>query len=143
MNHILFKTRRNFMKNILLPIGLFALLAGCVPLYGNVTRLEAKQVQEIKGALKEFHKPTSSGYSSARPSMGLIESLKTDGPVLLVAKMDSFGLDRYFGFEDAQDIDQLVQAVQGGGGMDVSWYYLEKPYLYDSLIKITSFKLPA
>jgi hypothetical protein len=72
--------------------------------------------------LVKFHEATSSSEYSKKPDMQKLE--KTNR--CFVAKMDSFGLDRYFSFRTNDDVEELVEAVQQGGGMNVAWYYYDK-----------------
>ncbi len=74
--------------------------------------------------LKQFHEPTSSGEYSPKPGPEDIKPHKKVGRCL-IAKMDSFGLDRYFSFETSKDVNTLVKAVQDGGGMEVEWFYYD------------------
>ena len=108
------------MKNKFLLL-FFAFLAK--PLCGGITRLNQKDLEKIKDNLTEFHLPTSSGQDSPKPD---VSKLKSKENLLLIAKMDSFGLHRYFEFKTNDDVNTLVQGVQNGGGWDVSWYYVEK-----------------
>lgn len=117
-----------FNKNIL-----FVLLLLPNTLFGVVQRLSSEDLQKIQSGLKQFHEKTGSGDYSPKPSL---KSFAGTERKLFVAKMDSFGMDRWFTFETDADIEQLVQGVRQGGGWDVSWYLLEKPWTYD-LIKIT------
>ncbi len=108
-----------------------SLLAVVSPAEGTITRISKDNLEIIKPDIQQFHKPTTSadntyGYN---PSPD-VSRLENDGQKLLVAKIDSFGLDRYFVFETNEDINQLVNTVKIGGGSQVEWYYLEDPYKY-------------
>ena len=72
--------------------------------------------------LVKFHEPTYSCDSSPQPDMRCFEKQNR----YFVAKIDSFGFDRYFSFKTNADVNELVKSVQSGAGMDVSWYYYEK-----------------
>lgn len=97
-----------------------------------VQRIDNKTLDKIKSDLKEFHKPLSSTQDQ-RPDISVY---KKSGHVL-VAKMDSFGLDRYFTFQTDEDMKNLVEGVQNGGGWDVRWYYLQNPEKYESITSQT------
>lgn len=73
---------------------------------------------------------TVSSSGNNRPS---VTNLAKEGRNF-IAKMDSFGLDRYFLFSNDNDIDQLVTAVMRGGGMYVTFYYFEG---HEDLLKNT------
>ena len=117
------------MKKILL-----VLLASVANSFGIPQRIEYNDVQKIKESLIKFHTQTTTGKYSKRPDVSTFAGTNS----LLIAKMDSFGLDRYFAFENNDDVDLLVKAICDGGGMGLSWYYLQDPFKYD-LIKIIKF----
>lgn len=123
------------MKKKLSLLFIFAIFAST--LSAVIDRIDKETLDKIKDGLIEFHKQTYSS-GNGKPDVSL---LKKDLPFILVAKMDSFGLDRYFSFQTNEDVDQLVKAVQQGGGMSLSWYWyrLDEPYKYD-LLKIMSYE---
>jgi len=82
--------------------------------FAGVQRL---QLTENVLQLKKIHPDTSSGENSCRPKLS--DQNKDDQ---LVAKIDAFGVDRYYTFETDEDINDLILAVQQGWGARVSWY---------------------
>lgn len=42
-----------------------------------------------------------------------------------IAKMDSFGLDRFFAFETNEGANHIQLGAYNGGGMKVEWYYAD------------------
>jgi hypothetical protein len=83
--------------------------------------LDEKDIAKIKDYLVEFHKPTYSNGSNI-PDVSKLQ--KND--IGLIAKMDSFGLDRYWSFQNNDHVKELVQGVRNGGGESISWYYLKE-----------------
>lgn len=81
-----------------------------------------KPDESLLKKLVQFHEATSSSEYSKKPDMRKLEKQNR----CFVAKMDSFGLDRYFSFRTNDDVEELVEAVQQGGGMNVAWYYYDK-----------------
>jgi len=81
-----------------------------------------KPDESLLKKLVKFHEETSSHECSEKPDMQRFENKNR----CFVAKMDSFGLDRYFSFRTNDDVKELVKAVQRGGGMNVAWYYYDK-----------------
>jgi len=100
----------------------------------GMQRVSSEDLEIIKKGLKEFHKSTTSSPDSSKPD---VSSFKKS--TLLVAKMDSFGCDRYFAFRTNDHVNELVGSVQQGAGMRVSWYCLKDAYKYD-LMKIVPLK---
>src|SRR5258708_8890433 len=72
--------------------------------------------------LIQFHESTSSSGYSPKPDM---EKFQKPGRHF-VAKMDSFGLDRYFTFSTNEGVKSLVKTVQQGGGKNVACFYYDQ-----------------
>lgn len=89
------------------------------PLLSDIRRLTAGELKDFSDKMISFHQPTSSGDFSPKPDVSKLSDN------LLIAKMDSFGMDRYFVFQNNKDVEELVKAVQQGGGWDVSWFYVK------------------
>ena len=89
------------------------------PLLSDVRRLTAGELKDFADKMVSFHQPTSSGDHSPKPDVSKLNDN------MLIAKMDSFGMDRYFVFQNNKDVADLVKAVQQGGGWDVSWFYVK------------------
>ncbi len=102
------------MKKII--FSLFFLLS--IPLLG-MDRIHPNS--DLMKKFVQFHARTG---SSGTPKPNMNEHYKADRR--FVAKMDSFGLDRYFQFTTNQHVDELVQGVRQGGGMGLDWYYYEE-----------------
>lgn len=100
----------------------------------GMQRISSEDLETIRGGLREFHEPTTSSNHSPKPNVSDFKKC-----TLLVAKMDSFGLDRYFAFRTNDHVDNLVEAVKQGVAMRVFWYCLEDAYKYN-LIKIVLLK---
>lgn len=62
--------------------------------FGNITRLTKDEVQKIEKHLVEFAGKTSSS-GNPLPNLSKIKASNR----LLIAKIDSWGMDRYFNFE--------------------------------------------
>ena len=105
-----FKTLRSFILLSMLTTS---------PLFSDIRRLTAVELRNFTEKMVSFHNPTSSGDHSPKPDVSRFKE------ELLIAKMDSFGLDRFFVFQNNNDVNELVRAVQQGGGMNVSWYYVK------------------
>lgn len=92
-----------------------------------------KPDENVLKLLTKFHEATSSGYNSKKPNM---KNFQQPGR-RFVAKMDSFGLDRYFSFKTDEDVEALVEGVRQGGGMKVEWFYYDAA---EDIIKIKQIK---
>ncbi|MFA6527532.1 MAG: hypothetical protein WCT20_03865 [Candidatus Babeliales bacterium] len=103
------------MKKIII---LGALLLIGSHLTSNIQRICPNE--ETIQKLKDFHSYTSSSGDNKPDISELIQKGRT-----FIAKMDSFGMDRYFSFETNADIEELVEGVMRGGGMGLNWYYLD------------------
>ena len=101
---------------VLLPLLLISFAAHAM----TVERI--KPNEELLKKLIKFHDATSSSEFSAKPDLNNFKKQNK----FFVAKMDSFGLDRYFSFQTNDDVEALVKAVQNGCGMNVAWYYYEE-----------------
>lgn len=67
--------------------------------------------------LTSFHDQTGSGDDALRPNMDKHQK----GGRVFIAKIDTFGFNRYFMFKTNDDVAQLVQSVRDGGGMSITW----------------------
>lgn len=72
-------------------------------------------------ALVSFHRATGTATNSPRPSVAGLKKRNR----LFLAKMDSFGIDRWFQFETDEDIAALAEGVSNGGGRSVAWFYYD------------------
>lgn len=83
--------------------------------------------------LVQFHEPTCESSPSKRPFLSQINLPDNEG---LVAKINTFGLDRYYRFENDADIDHLIQSMVDGATDRIFWYLLEKESLGEKPSKI-------
>lgn len=97
--------------------------------FASIRRLTPTEISNYSTKMIQLHPPTSSASNSATPD------ITAQKGKFLIAKMDSFGLDRYFTFSTNDHVKELHQAVQNGGSMFVEWYYLNP----EDTICITSF----
>ena len=87
--------------------------------------------EKLKKSLVEFDR--SRGDLEDLPTM---LGLKTKNRKF-VAYMDSFGIDRYFIFEDNQDIKKLVTSVRCGQAYEVIFYYCDEEINFISKKNVT------
>ena len=85
----------------------------------NVSKKYLPKMQEL---FKEFHAPTNSDENSPKPDLSKYQSAMD---TLLIAKMVTGSLDRYFTLHNNDDVDNLVKLVRNGHGTSVSWYIIE------------------
>ena len=97
------------MKNIKI-IALTALFAGVVS-FADVTQLKEEDAFALmeKGAARFGEKTKGKGCPNYRPDLSGFD--KGTG---FFAKMDSFGMDRYYIFRNDTDIDRLIDSQTGG-----------------------------
>lgn len=108
-------------KNILL---LTMLLSGSLAHSGvsNVTEATGGAFQALKAALVQITE-TRSGEEKG-PDI----SEYAKGNRKFFAKVDTFGMDRWFTFENKEDADHIQSGVRNGGGWGVVWYYLDPTF---------------
>jgi hypothetical protein len=85
--------------------------------------------ESLKSLQKDMTKfQTTGSGSKSGPD---ISKLAKDGRKFF-AKMDLFGLDRWFTFEDQRNADDIQMNCHNGSSMDVEWYYLDNVKEYPS-----------
>ena len=70
--------------------------------------------------LKIFHEATDSS-GQPKPNMEKFQQSKRR----FIAKIDTFGLDRYFSIKTNEDVDALAQGVREGHGCKIEWFYYD------------------
>lgn len=106
------------MKKLII---VFAVIHATINFCG-IKQLNSQEMAIYGNIMKSFHNQTTSAHD-AKPNV----ETRDLADKKLIAKIDTFGLDRYFSFETNQDVDTLVQAVQRGAGMSVAWYVVDAP----------------
>ena len=92
--------------------------------------VQFKPDQTILSGMKEFA-PATCGSVDPVPNIANFKQNKRR----FIAKMDSFGLDRYFLFQNEEDAQALRDAVSRGGGRKVQWYYYDEKMSFISQLE--------
>lgn len=107
------------MKKTNLLFSIIALLSTQIILPMNVARTYPNE--EILAKLK----PIPQQQSITPNSVPNIENYQQPNRQF-IAKMDSFGLIRYFALKNNQDAAAIIQAARNGGGWDPEFFYYDE-----------------